>query len=489
MAFAQRAADGGVADIQRPARILLPRPQEGEVGAGDEIVKVGEASERMTVAEVNALLYSPPHPRNQLERALRIEALSPGWHRAFTDLLRSQSSGTGGGNAGLNAAAAAHAAAPGFRSLEVTAIDRESSDVLSLTMQAADDQSLPAALPGQYVVLRLPVAGAPLFRSYSLSGPASTERYRISVKLEPNGVAGTYLQQHVRLGDVFDVSAPRGSFLLQQGERPVVLLSAGIGATPVLAMLHALAAARSPRKVLWLHAARDGQHHPFASEVRGLMPALADFESYVCYSRPDARDRPGKDFDAIGHLSPSVFDAVGLSREADVYLCGPAIHGRYESRARRDWRGAEADSYRNFQRQRDADPWRRRRVTRPPIRLRTTPTPVRWCPSRAAASPRIGSRPTRASWSWPRHATFRFAGRAGPVSVTTARVVSCRARSPMNRSRSTGPPTATFSSAVPSRRATSSSICKIRQRIAGRARSLPSQPVRAENPPKSVLRL
>jgi ferredoxin-NADP reductase/MOSC domain-containing protein YiiM len=299
---------------------------EGEVGAGDEIVKVGEANVRMSVAEINTLLYFSPHPRDQLERALKIDALSPGWHRAFTDLLRSQSSGAHGGNAGLNAAAAAHPAAPGFRSLEVAEIDRESGDVLSLTMRAADGQALTAALPGQYVVLRLPhgEGGAPLFRSYSLSGPVSTERYRISVKLEPNGAAGTYLHQHVRNGDVLDVSAPRGNFLLQEGERSVVLLSAGIGATPVMAMLHALAAARSTREVLWLHAARDGQHHPFASEVRGLMPALARCRSYVCYSRPDARDRPGKDFDATGHLSPSVFEEIGLAREADVYLCGPA---------------------------------------------------------------------------------------------------------------------------------------------------------------------
>ena len=182
------------------------------------------------------------------------------------------------------------------------------------------------------------------------------------MKLEPAGAAGTYLHQHVRVGDVLDVSAPRGSFLLQQGERPVVLLSAGIGATPVLAMLHALAAARSPRKVLWLHAARDGQHHPFASEVRGLMPALADFKSYVCYSRPDAQDRPGKDFDASGHLSPSVFKEVGLPREADVYLCGPArFMADMKDGARRDWRGAGADSSRAFQRQRGANAWRRRR--------------------------------------------------------------------------------------------------------------------------------
>ncbi len=111
---------------------------------------------------------------------------------------------------------------------------------------------------------------------------------------------------------------------MQSGPGPVVLLSAGIGGTPVLAILHALAAARSTRQVLWLHAARDGEHHPFAVEVRRLMPALPHGRSYVCYSRPGARDKIGEDFDATGHLSRSVFDEVGLPREADVYLCGPA---------------------------------------------------------------------------------------------------------------------------------------------------------------------
>ena len=299
--------------------------REGMVGAGDEIVKVGEANERMTVAEINALLYSPNHARDRLERALRIEALSLGWRASFEALLQSQTTAGGSGNAGLVPAAAAHPVAPGFQPLAVVAIDQESADVLSVSMQHRDGQPLPAALPGQYVVLRLRRNGGspPLFRSYSLSGPLSTERYRISVKIEPNGTAGTWLREHVRLGDVLDVSSPRGSFVLQSGERPVVLLSAGIGATPVLAMLHALAAARSTRPVLWLHAARDGQHHPFAAEVRRLMPALTHGRHYVCYSRPDSRDKMGEDFDAAGHLSRSVFDAVGVPREADVYICGP----------------------------------------------------------------------------------------------------------------------------------------------------------------------
>src|ERR1700756_1937970 len=279
----------------------------------------------MTVAEINALLYSPNHPRERLERALRIEALSPGWRSSFEALVQSPTTAAGSGNAGLAPAAAAHPVAPGFRQLAVTAIHHESTDVLSLTMQSVDRQPLPTALPGQYVVLRLQrtTGGSPLFRSYSLSGPLSTERYRISVKIEPNGAAGTYLREHVRLGDILDVSSPRGSFILQSGERPVVLLSAGIGATPVLAMLHALSAARSTRQVLWLHAARDRQHHPFAAEVRRLVLTLSHGRGFVCYTRPGSRDKPGEDFDATGHLSRSAFDEAGVPREADVYLCGP----------------------------------------------------------------------------------------------------------------------------------------------------------------------
>jgi ferredoxin-NADP reductase/MOSC domain-containing protein YiiM len=299
--------------------------REGAVGADDQIVKVGEARERMTVAEINALLYSPNHPRDRLERALRIEALSPGWRGSFEALLQSQKTAAGSGNAGLAPAAAAHPVSPGFQPLVVMSIDHESTDVLSLTMQTPNGHQLPTALPGQYVVLRLqPSAGSPpLFRSYSLSGPLSTERYRISVKIEPNGAAGNHLREHVRVGDALDVSSPRGGFVLQPGERPVVLLSAGIGVTPVLAMLHALAAAHSTRQVVWLHTARDRQHHPFAGEVRRLTRTLTHGRSYVCYTRPGASDKTGDDFNATGRFSQSVFYEVGLPRDSDVYLCGP----------------------------------------------------------------------------------------------------------------------------------------------------------------------
>jgi ferredoxin-NADP reductase/MOSC domain-containing protein YiiM len=299
--------------------------EEGEIGAGDDIVKVGDANEPMTVARINALLYSSSHPRDQLERALRIGALSPGWRWSFEALLKDGAARTTGGNAGLAPAAASYPVTPGFRPLTVAAIDQESADVFSFTLTNTSGEPLQRALPGQYVVLRLQpdAGGPPLFRSYSLSGGISTENYRISVKIEPDAKAGTWLRDHVRVGDALDVSAPRGSFVLQPGDGPVVLLSAGIGATPVLAMLHALSAERSTRRVLWLHAAHDGAHHPFATEARRLMSALVQGRVYVCYSTPGSFDRKGQDFDAAGHLSQPVLSEIGFPVEADFYLCGP----------------------------------------------------------------------------------------------------------------------------------------------------------------------
>jgi MOSC domain-containing protein YiiM len=123
--------------------------REGDVGAGDEIIKAGEAQERMTVADINALLYLPNHARDELERALRIHALSPGWRSSFEALLQNQTASPGSGNAGLAPAVAAHPAAPGFQQPVVASVDRESADVLSLTMQRADNQDLPSALPEQ----------------------------------------------------------------------------------------------------------------------------------------------------------------------------------------------------------------------------------------------------------------------------------------------------------------------------------------------------
>lgn len=300
--------------------------QEGEVGAGDEIVKVGESRERMTVADIDALLYLPNHRSDELERALRIDALPPGWRSSFEQLVRSQTTSVGKGNAGLAPLAAKSAAPSGFLKVVVNSVTRESADVISFTLQRADGNKLPVAQAGQFLAIRLPQpnGGPALLRSYSLSGPPSADLYRISVKIEPNGAAGNYLKDRVHAGDAIEVSSPRGSFGLQSGERPVVLLSAGIGATPVLAMLHALAKEHSTRQVCWFHVARDGAHHPFAAEVRSLLLDLPHARSHVCYSRPGLEDKPGEEFDATGRLSQSVLNELNVPRDADAYICGPS---------------------------------------------------------------------------------------------------------------------------------------------------------------------
>lgn len=296
--------------------------EEGEVEAGDEIAKVGADAERMTVAQANALLYLPEHPRGELERALRIAALSPGWRRSFEALLDAAGRT---GNAGL-APASARPAAAGFAPMRVARIDRESVDVISLTVVPTDGRPLTLPLAGQYIVLRLSpgASGSTLFRSYSLSDAPATDHYRVSVKLEPNGAAGGYLHGRVRVGDVLDVSAPRGSFVLAPGDGPAALVSAGIGATPVLAMLHALSATRSQREVWWLHGARNCKSHPFGADARRLVGALARGRSHVTYSTPDPGDVPGRDFDERGHLDAARFEALGVRRDGDFYLCGPA---------------------------------------------------------------------------------------------------------------------------------------------------------------------
>jgi ferredoxin-NADP reductase/MOSC domain-containing protein YiiM len=300
--------------------------QEGEVGAGDEIVKVAEGPERLSVAATDALLYLPGPAKEELERALRVPALSPGWQSSFEALLRQMMQpGSRTGNAGLASPEQSITAAPGFRALRVARMDRESSSVVSLVLESVDGRPLTVPLPGQFVVVRLrPRADAPpVLRCYSLSDRPDAGRYRIAIKEESHGIASTYLSRHLRAGDVLDVSAPRGAFTLQPGELPVVLLSAGVGVTPVMAMLHALAAATSPRPVWWLYGARNRLDHPFAREACDLLAKLPHARSYVQYSRPDTADQVGVDYDAAGRLTATVLEELGVPRESDFYLCGP----------------------------------------------------------------------------------------------------------------------------------------------------------------------
>jgi ferredoxin-NADP reductase/MOSC domain-containing protein YiiM len=300
--------------------------EEGEVGAGDEITKVADGPERITVADIDGLLYLPNSSREQLERSLRVPALSQGWKTSLKAIAEQKTSE--GGNRGLTASSGPPPAWPGFRPLRVATVVREAANVVSLSIEqgdGADGTPLPAALPGQFLVLRLRTTpdGPMLLRNYSMSGAPGASAYRVSVKRETNGVVSSYLCDDVHAGDILEVSAPRGGFILGSGDTPVVLLSAGIGATPVLAMLHSLSSATSRREVWWIYGARKRAEHPFAKEARGLLQALVNGRSHITYSKPDPGDKAGVDYDSVGHVDTPLLDRLGVTRAADFYLCGP----------------------------------------------------------------------------------------------------------------------------------------------------------------------
>ncbi|MET9231692.1 MOSC domain-containing protein [Lentzea sp. NPDC003310] len=247
---------------------------EGEVRAGDEIVRTRVGRHRMSVAAIDALLYLPGKDEDQLRKAVDLPALSPGWQGSFRDLLAPDEPEPVGWE--------------GFRPLRVTEVVRESPSITSFHL-AGDD--LPHALPGQYLTVRVPGG----VRSYSLSA----DSYRISVKRD--GVVSTWLHDHVKAGDTLEVAAPRGEFVLRPGDEPVVLLSAGVGITPVLAMLHALK--DTGREVWWVHTTRSADH-AFEGEVRRLGPV------HLLVHHSDE-----------GRLTRA--DLEALPAGASAYLCGP----------------------------------------------------------------------------------------------------------------------------------------------------------------------
>ncbi|HYC80339.1 MAG TPA: MOSC and FAD-binding oxidoreductase domain-containing protein [Solirubrobacterales bacterium] len=287
---------------------------EGPIEAGDEIERIAAGPEAMSVAAIDSLLYKPGRARRDLERATRIPPLSKGWRDSFLDLLaKSEAAGE-----------AAPLAWEGFRSLRVAAIRRESTTIASFELEDPAG-ALPAAAAGQYVTVRIRPddAAPPLMRSYSLSCETSGGRYRISVKRD--GVVSGYLHDQLEVGATLEVAAPRGSFVLPADERhPVVLVSAGVGATPVLAMLTALVAAGRSSPVWWIHCARDAAQHAFGAEVDDLLARLPDAHRLVLYSRGEApREGRPASYDGIGRLTPERLAGLDLAPDADYFICGP----------------------------------------------------------------------------------------------------------------------------------------------------------------------
>ncbi len=261
-----------------------------------------------------------------------------------------------------------------------------------------------------------------LLRNYSMSGMPGAVSYRISVKRESNGVVSSYLYDHVNAGDVMEVSAPRGVFVLKSADTPVVLLSAGIGATPVLAMLHALSAEASPRQVWWIYGARNRAAHPFAKESRGLLRTLTNGRGHVVYSKPNPDDQPGVDYDSVGHVDTKLLDRLAVTREADYYLCGPPSFLQQLTEGLKTW-GVEpcANPPEVFGQEASITPGIAP-SSHPPVHPPTgKPGPGHWFHSYEAGSRFRGIHATPACLNSRRHVTYRSSGPAVSGSAIRAR--------------------------------------------------------------------
>jgi ferredoxin-NADP reductase/MOSC domain-containing protein YiiM len=286
--------------------------EEGLIKAGDKIVLVQAAPHQLSVADVDGLLYLPNRSTAKLKRAVQISALSEGWRESFRALLEQEDKPT-----------VPEPGWTGFRPLIVSALTPESHNVLSVHFHApAGTPALTAPQPGQYLTIKLPVNGPDqpaVIRSYSLSASDISDGYRISVKHEPNGVGSGYIHEHLAGGDTIQAAAPRGSFVLHQNEKAAVLVSAGVGVTPVLAMLESLTTTQPGRPVWWIHGARNSQEHPFKAEVETRLAAMSMASKLVVYSDP----LPDNHCDATGRITPDRLLGDGIPADAEYYLCGP----------------------------------------------------------------------------------------------------------------------------------------------------------------------
>ncbi|MFA3916772.1 FAD-binding oxidoreductase [Ruegeria hyattellae] len=215
--------------------------------------------------------------------------------------------------------------ADSVRSLRLVEKILESADVTSFVFEARDGGPLPGFEPGQHLPIELDIPGisTPVRRTYSLSSGPDEHRYRISVKREPNGLASRYLHDHFEPGAIINSRRPSGDFVMTCSKCPLVLVSAGVGVTPMLSILNRVARERSNRPVWFVHGARDSQHHPLAREVRELAAKRAGISVHVAYSRPLADDEVGSDYASRGRVDGALLSQLVNNSDAHYFLCGP----------------------------------------------------------------------------------------------------------------------------------------------------------------------
>jgi ferredoxin-NADP reductase/MOSC domain-containing protein YiiM len=299
------------------ARVVQP----GQVRVGDEIELVRRGPDGITVAELADVLHRDEPDLGALERILSASVLPELVRAKLTELQRRMLASGGSWT--------------GDWSLVVTGRRTHGSDVVSIDLAAGDGRRLPDFQAGQFLTLSLEIPGMerPVVRTYTVAGrSADGAGYRLGVRRErppdgdsdlPPGVASGYLHDSALVGTRLNARAPRGRFVLRSGDRPVVLASAGIGITPMLAMLEELVRAGTRREVHFVHGARSSRELAFGREVRALVATSPRVHSHLLFSRPQPHDQLGRDYDRAGRLTVDVLEDLVPGLDGDFYVCGP----------------------------------------------------------------------------------------------------------------------------------------------------------------------
>ena len=294
------------------------------MSAGDSIELVDRDEGATTIAEfIRVYLYESHEPAS-LKRVLASTELSEPWRVYLERMLKKAEpvKGPGGWD--------------GFRALIVEKKVPESQSVTSFYLKPEDGEPLPSYMPGQFLTFRLNMSehSTPVMRTYSLSdSPNHPEYYRVSIKRLPapedppglpEGLSSNYFHDHVHLGTRLCVKAPRGKFYLDPGDTtPVVLLSGGVGLTPMISMLNAIVESGSKRPVWFMHGTPNSREHAMGAHMRRMAAENDNVRVHLSYSQPRQEDREGGNYDSWGHVDIDLLKRVLPPAPYDFYLCGP----------------------------------------------------------------------------------------------------------------------------------------------------------------------
>ncbi len=311
--------------------------EEGEIGAGDTIELLETDEQSATIADfIDVYLHKSGDPES-LRHILAARDLGDAWRVSFEQMLQK---------------AEPRPTAIGWEGSRTFVVDRkvpESDTITSFYLRPKDRKPLAPHRPGQFLTFRLDIPGEPqpVTRTYTISDAPHESYYRVSIKREsspadlpeaPPGLSSNYFHDQVEAGYELSVRAPRGDFWLDpQADTPVVLLSAGVGLTPMISMLNTVVARNSERPLWFIHGVRHGGEHAMAAHVRRMAAEHENVHVHIRYSRPRAQDEAGRDYDGEGHVDLPLLKTLLPAAPYEFYLCGPPPFMESLYRGLLDW--------------------------------------------------------------------------------------------------------------------------------------------------------